>query len=305
MRPKQKQPEGIRLGIQPTCWTNDDFPELGKDTSYQQILDETASSGFVGGSTGHNYPSHPQSLTYALNRRGLGVTSTWVGTRFTAEGQYDATLELVRGQIKFLKSVEARDIVVAELASAVNQVRTKAVLADRPIFNSAQWFLLLRGLNEAGKIAAEAGMRLCYHPHVGTGVQVREEIDRLMAGTHPSVVSMCLDTGHALFGGVEPVQLTRDYIDRIGHVHLKNVRKPVMDRAVAGKFSFYQAVLQGVFTVPGDPDGAIDFDPIFQSFKKHGYRGWIVVEAEQDPGVANPLAYARMARKFIRKRMGV
>ncbi|HVT89406.1 MAG TPA: myo-inosose-2 dehydratase [Tepidisphaeraceae bacterium] len=305
MESNDKPTEGIRLGIQPTCWTNDDFPELGDSTPYQQILDETASSGFAGGSTGHNYPSHVPSLKYALKRRGLGITSTWVGTGFTTEGQYNATLDLVRGQIEFLKSVETHDIVVAELASAVNQMRTKAVLADRPIFNPAQWFLLLRGLNEAGRIAAEAGMRLCYHPHVGTGVQVREEIDTLMEGTDPSVVSMCLDTGHALFSGVDPVHLARDYIDRIGHVHLKSVRKPVMDRAVAGKFSFYEAVLQGIFTVPGDPDGSIDFDPIFESFKKHGYRGWIVVEAEQDPGVANPLAYARMAREFIRKGLGV
>ena len=212
----------VRIGIQPTGWTNDDFPEIGNDTPYQQILDETKETGFEGGSTGHNYPTHVPSLIFALKRRGLGITSTWVGTQFTAESQFEPTIEVVKGQIAFLTAVGATDIVVAELAAAVDQVRTKAVLDDRPIFNEAQWYLLATGLNEAGRLARESGMRLSYHPHVGTGVQVRDEIDRLLAATDPEYVSMCLDTGHARFAGVDPVRLTADYIERIKHVHLKD-----------------------------------------------------------------------------------
>jgi len=289
----------IRLGIQPTCWTNDDFPEIGDTTPFQVILDETKACGFEGGSTGHNYPKHLPSLKDALERRSLSITSTWVGTQFTAEGQYFATLETVREQIAFLKAVGTRDLVVAELAAAVNQVRTKAVLNDRPVFNEAQWYLLQKGLNEAGRIAAKEGMHLCYHPHVGTGVQDRGEIDRLMGGTDLSTVWMCLDTGHAYFASVDPIQLTRDYIDRIGHIHLKNVRKEVMNRAVQGRYSFYQSICEGIFTVPGDTAGAIDFAPIFELLVNHKYKGWLVVEAEQDPAKANPKAYAKMAFEFI------
>lgn len=296
----------VKIGIQPTGWTNDDFQEIGDDTPYQQILDQTKEAGYEGGSTGHNYPTHFPSLKHALDTRGLKVTSTWVGTKFTEENQFEPTLDEVRRQIAFLKALGSTDIVVAELAGAVNQVRTKAVLDDRPILNEAQWYLLATGLNEAGKLALDNKMRLSFHPHVGTCVQNRDEIDELFARTAPEYVSMCLDTGHAWFAGVDPVKLTLDYIERIKHVHLKNVRLKVLERAVPGKYSFYQAIREGIFTVPGDPAGEIDFVPIFAAFQKNNYEGWIVVEAEQDPSKApkTPMEYAQMARKFIREHLG-
>ena len=149
----------VKIGIQPTGWTNDDFQEIGDETPYQQILDETKEADYEGGSTGHNYPTHLPSLKRALDTRGLKVTSTWVGTKFTAENQFEPTLDEVRRQIAFLNALGSTDIVVAELAGAVNQVRTKAVLDDRPILNEAQWYLLATGLNEAGRLARESGMR--------------------------------------------------------------------------------------------------------------------------------------------------
>ena len=212
-----------------------------------------------------------------------------LGTRFTVENQFEPTIDFVRGQITFLTAVGSTDIVVAELATAVNQVRTKSVLDDRPIFNDPQWYLLATGLNAAGKLARENGMHLCYYPHVGTDVQDRTEVDRLFATTDPEYVSMCLDTGHAKFAGVDPIMLTEYYITIIKHVYLTNVRPKVIERVVPGKYSFYQAIREGIFTVPGDPEGGIDFDPIFEVFRRHTYEGWIVVEAEQDPAKANPL----------------
>lgn len=292
------------IGIQPTCWTNDDFQEIGDSTPYQQILDDTAATGYQGGSTGHNYPSHLPSLLVELRRRSLGITSTWVGTKFTEEGQYNATLDEIRKQIAFLKAVGASDIVVAELAGAVNQVRTKAVLADRPIFNEAQWYLLTRGLNEAGRLASEAGLRLSFHPHVGTGVMTATEAERLMIETDPQYVWLCVDSGHLYFAGDDPVALTKKFISRVGHVHLKNVRDDVRKRAVMDKYSFYQAVLEGIFTVPGDPDGAVDTTTIVDMLVKEGYTGWLVVEAEQDPAKAPPYEYASMAREYLRKLLG-
>jgi inosose dehydratase len=295
----------IRIGIQPTGWTNDDFPEIGNGLPYQQILDQTKEAGFEGGSTGHNYPSHLPSLLHDLQTRHLGITSTWVGTKFTAPDQYDATLQFVRDQVEFLHEVGATDIVVAELANAVNQVRTKAVLTDRPIFNEAQWYLLTRGLDEAGKIAADKGMRLSFHPHVGSGVQQAFETRRLMHETDPKYVWLCIDTGHTQFAGDDPRLLAEEHAKRIGHVHLKSVRQAVVDAATAGKYSFYRAILEGVFTVPGDPAGAIDFKDIFGALKAANFSGWIVVEAEQDPAKAPPLQYAKMARAFIKKEFGV
>ncbi len=302
----KSSPGKIKIGIQPTGWTNDDFPEIGNDTPYQKILNETRDAGYKGGSTGHNYPSHLPSLEFDLKSRGLGITSTWVGTHFTAEDCYDLTIETVREQIAFLKSVNATDIVVAELANAVNQIRTKSVLTDRPIFNEAQKYLLYRGLDEAGKMAAAEGMRLSYHPHVGTGVQQIEETRELLARTNKDYVWLCLDTGHTQLAGDDPHVLAREQARRIGHVHLKNVRQEIVEKARREKYSFYEAILEGVFTVPGDVKGAIDFEPIFEALISADFQGWIVVEAEQDPTKhKSPREFAEIARKFVKKNLGV
>jgi inosose dehydratase len=295
------------LGIHPTCWTNDDFQEIGNDTPYQVILDQTVQAGFAGGSTGHNYPSHLPSLLQAVNSRKLRIAATWAGTSFTTGVDLDATFSAFTSQVAFLQAVGARDVVVAELANAVNQIRTKAVLTDRPILNEAQWYLLTTQLNRAGQYAANLGMQLSYHPHVGTGVMTIEETVRLLEDTNPDYVGLCLDTAHLRYGGCSQndlVELTRKYATRIKHVHLKNVRAAVLPVAVSRKYSFYQAIQQGIFTVPGDPAGELNLGRILQILKEVSYDRWMIIEAEQNPANANPLEYAQMARAFLREHLG-
>jgi inosose dehydratase len=151
------------LGIQPTCWTNDDFQEIGNGTPYQNILEETAEAGFAGGSTGHNYPTHPESLLEALKPWNLRIVATWAGTRFTDRTDPEVAFREFADQVKFLEIVGAKDVVVAELAGAVNQIRTEGVLTDRPILNEPQWRRLISQLNRAGRYAAERRMQLSYH----------------------------------------------------------------------------------------------------------------------------------------------
>lgn len=297
----------MAIGIQPTGWTNDDFQEIGNEIPYQQILDETKEAEFEGGSTGHNYPVHLPSLLQALKCRELKISSTWAGTAFTTGVDAAAALADFQSGVGFLQKVDAQDVVVAELANAVNQVRTKAVLTERPILNEAQWFLLTQLLNQAGKYAKDLGMQLSYHPHVGTCVMTVEETERLLDSTDPNYVGLCLDTGHLRYGGAtqnEIVELTRKYAARITHVHLKNVRRSVLPEAVKGNYSFYEAIEKGIFTVPGDSEGDLDLDPVMEILKGAGYNRWMIIEAEQNPENANPLEYAKMARSYLRKHLG-
>jgi inosose dehydratase len=300
------QASRMMIGIQPTGWTNDDFPEIGNDIPYQDILDETKRAGFEGGSTGHNYPTHLPSLLHSLNRRQLEIVSTWFGTAFTTGLDFTGDITAFQQQISFLEAVKAKDVVVAELANAVNQVRSKAVLTDRPIFNTAEWYLLTSSLDIAGEIAHKKGMQLSYHPHVGTGVMTLEETERLIAST-TDYVGICLDTAHLRFGGATQADielLAKTHVKRITHVHLKNVRKGVMPVAVQKQYSFYQAIQEGIFTVPGDPEGDLNLDPIMDALLSAGYDRWLVVEAEQNPLHANPLACAQTARAYIKSRLG-
>ena len=146
-------------------------------------------------------------------------------------------------------------------------------------------------------------MLLTCHHHMGTGVQTEEEIDTFMSLIDPEKVFLLFDSGHLTFAGIDPVPVLEKYIDRIKHVHLKDVRLAIRDKAREEGWSFLQAVREGVFTVPGDGD--VDFAPIFDILEKSGYEGWVVVEAEQDPAKANPFEYAKKARAYIAEKTGL
>jgi inosose dehydratase len=291
----------VFLGITPTGWTNDDMPGIGDNIPFEQCVSEMALAGFEGCSVGHKFPRDPKVLKAALELRGLRVSEPWASTHFTAAEMEDRTVEGFRQQMAFIKEMGGTDVVVAELGHAVHQ-QPVFVLANKPVFSDEQWDRMVECLNRLGRMAAEEEMRLCYHHHMGTGVQTRAEVDRLMSDTDPEVVHLLLDTGHLYWAGDDPLDMARAYADRITHVHLKDIRKDVLDRCTERKLSFLESMLEGAFTVPGD--GVIDFEPIFRTLADAGYEGWLVVEAEQDPAKANPLEYAMKARSYLRKVIG-
>lgn len=292
----------VYLGITPTGWTNDDMPGVGDDIPFEQCVSEMALAGFEGCSVGHKFPTDTAVLKAELELRGLRVSEPWASTYFTVAQMEDRTVESFRNQMSFIKEMGGTDVVVAELGHAVHQ-QPVFVLANKPVFSDEQWANMVEGLNRLGRMAAEEDMRLCYHHHMGTGVQTRAEVDRLMNDTDPEVVHLLLDTGHLYWAGDDPLGMARAYADRIKHVHLKDIRKDVLDRCMERKMSFLESMLEGAFTVPGD--GVIDFEPIFRTLADAGYKGWLIVEAEQDPHKANPLEYAKKARAYLRQVTGL
>lgn len=292
----------VWFGVTPTLWTNDDLPTLGDDIPFEQCVSEMALAGFEGCSVGHKFPTDPAELKAALDLRGLRVSEPWASTYFTCKEMDEQTVEGFRSQMAFIKEMGGRDVVLAELGHAVHQ-QPVAVVPNKPVFDDDQWRAMVDGLNMLGEEAAGDGMRVCYHHHMGTGVMFREDVDRLMADTDPRYVNLLLDTGHIYWAGGDPLALARDYADRIKHVHLKDIRRPVMEEAVRTGSSFLDAVKAGVFTVPGDGD--IDFVPILQALSDGGYEGWLTVEAEQDARKAHPLTYAKKGREYLRQVTGL
>ncbi len=291
----------VWLGITPTGWTNDDMPTLGDENQFERIVSEMALAGFQGCSVGHKFPTDTKVLKRELDLRGLRVSEPWVSTLFTVKEMEERTLDYFKQQTAFIKEMGGTDIVVAELGHAVHQ-QPVAVLPNKPVFDDDQWKAMVEGLERLGRMAAEEGMRLCYHHHMGTGVQSRADVDRLLTATDPSVVHLLLDCAHLTWAGDDPLELAHAHIDRIRHVHLKSVRAHVIREATDNRWSFFQGVLAGAFTVPGDGD--IDFRPILEVLASHGYEGWLSVEAEQDPTKANPLEQALMARSYLREVLG-
>jgi inosose dehydratase len=268
---------------------------------FEQCVSEMALAGFQGCSVGHKYPTDPATLRRALDLRGLQVSEPWVSTYFTVNGMEQQTVDAFEDQLAFIKAMGGTDLVVAELGRS-SHVLPVALFANRPVFDDHDWDLLCSGLNRLGKIAAAAGMRLCYHHHLGTGVMTRADVDRLMDSTDPELVHLLLDTGHLAAAGDDPLAAARAHAARIKHVHLKDIRPEVVSRVREEGLSFQNGIENGIFTVPGH--GVIDFVPILQALADSGYTGWLVVEAEQDPAKANPLAYALKARAYLRDVLG-
>ncbi len=292
----------VFLGITPTGWTNDDLPTLGHETPFEQTVSEMALAGFQGCSVGHKYPTDTKVLKRELELRGLRVSEPWASTHFTVNGMEERTVARFKEQMAFIKEMGGTDIVVAELGHAVHQ-QPVAVIPNKPVFDDDQWKAMVVGLEGLGRMAADEGMRLCYHHHMGTGVMTRAEVDRLMNDTDPQLVHLLFDTGHLYWAGDDPLDMAKAYADRIKHVHLKDIRKDVLDRCTEARLSFLESVVEGVFTVPGDGD--IDFKLILQVLSDAGFEGWLIVEAEQDPHKANPLEYALKARAYLREVTGL
>lgn len=299
--------EKVHLGITPTGWSNGDDPtiDLNPPIRYQQIFSEMALAGFEGSQMSGKYPQDINDLKSELKLRNLTISEPWVGTLFTVDGERDKTVKEFKKQMQFMKEIGGTSIVVAELGNAVHQ-KPVAPLPNRPKFTDKQWQDMTDGLNSLGAMAKKAGMQLCYHPHIGTGVEDFADIDRLMANTNPDNVKLLLDTGHLYYAGVNPLAVTQKYAQRIEHVHLKNIRQPVLDDSIQKGSSFLQSIRDGVFTVPGDTqEGAIDFAPILKELANAKYEGWLVVEAEQDPNKTNPLHNALIARSYLREVTGL
>ena len=292
----------VRLGIAPIAWTNDDLPELGGGNTFEQCISEMALAGFEGSEVGNKYPRDPQVLKKYLDLRGLTICNAWFSSFLTTR-PYEEVEKAFIAHRDFLFAVGARIIGAAEQGHSIQGRQDVPIFEAKPRFTDEEWKRLADGLNSLGARAGEKGMTLTYHHHMGTGVQTAAEIDRLMEMTDPSRLSLLYDTGHLDFSGEDYMAVLNRHAARIRHVHLKDVRAEILTRVKQERMSFLHAVKTGVFTVPGD--GEVKFEPVFRTLEARGYSGWYVVEAEQDPALANPFEYALKARKFIREKTGL
>lgn len=278
----------IRFGTNPIAWSNDDDRTLGADIPLVRCLREAAMLGFDGIEMGHKFPTDPEALDAVLAPHGLALVSGWHSMGLLRHG-IEAERHAIRPHLARLAALGCEVCIVCETTGAVHG-EPAAPLSARPVLTEAQWPAFCAGVEAIAETCADAGLVLTYHHHMGTPVQTADEITRLMEGTGPHT-HLLLDTGHALFAGADPAMLAARHMNRIAHLHAKNIRADVMDDVLARDQSFLAAVRAGVFTVPGDPEGCVAFEPVLHEAARQGYRGWLVTEAEQDPSVRDPVHY--------------
>ena len=284
----------VRLGISPIGWSNDDLPELGGDIPLETCLAEARLAGFSGIELGNKFPRDVTTLRPILDRYGLSLISGWYSGRLL-EHSVAEELAAIYAHRALLAGMGCSVLVYAETSGGIASQRRRP-LSSRPRLRDSEWRHFGHRLTVLADELARHGIRLAYHHHMGTVVETAGEIERLMEATGESV-GLLLDTGHLAFASTDPAAVARRYAHRICHVHCKDVRADVLGRVQSRDASFLDAVLDGVFTVPGD--GAIGFAAVLEPLAAAGYDGWLVVEAEQDPAQAPPLEYARVGYAYL------
>jgi inosose dehydratase len=287
----------IQLAISPLTWSNDDMPALGGDIGLDTCLTEMRLAGFSGTEMGAKYPRDAPTL---LASHGLSLASGWCSGNLMRHG-VDAEWRAIAAHVALLSAAGVKAMVYGEVSNTVHgnidtPLSRRVQLSDDEFARYGERLTAL-----AQRLLDEVGIRLAFHHHVGTIVETPQDIAKLLSVTGDAV-GLTFDTGHASFGGGDPVSLMAACASRVAHVHFKDVRPPVIADTRRLDRSFLDSVLEGAFTVPGD--GVIDFAAVLAHLKAVAYEGWIVVEAEQDPAKAHPLTYARLAHANIVRELG-
>lgn len=285
----------VSIGINPITWTNDDVPELGGDTPLKTCLSETAEAGYAGTELGGKFPRDSAVLRPILDGYGLRLVSGWYDGRIL-EKDIEEEFEAILPHITLLRDMGCRHVVYADTSRG----RHGAIfdpISRRPALSAEEWKPYGAKITAFAEKLSGFGVGMAFHHHMGTIVETDAEIGLLMQHTGEAV-GLLYDTGHCAFSGGDPESLLRRHVDRVVHVHCKDVRPDMLKKARAEDMSFMGAVMDGIFTVPGD--GAIDYATLLKILADRGYSGWLVVEAEQDPSKAHPLTYARMGYRNLK-----
>ncbi|MFN0113598.1 MAG: myo-inosose-2 dehydratase [Paracoccaceae bacterium] len=279
----------VRIGINPITWTNDDVPELGGDTPLELCLSEAKQAGYAGIELGGKFPRDSAVLKPIMDRAGLTLVSGWYDGR-CAERDVPDEMDAIAAHLQLLKDMGCTHVVYADTSHGRHGAIWEPI-SRRPKLADADWPSYGRKLTVLAERMAEFGVRMAFHHHMGSIVETDCEVALLMQNTGEAV-GLLYDTGHSAFSGGDPLALLGAHLPRVVHVHFKDVRPGIVEMARAADMSFMGAVMEGIFTVPGD--SSIDYPAILRLLHDAGYEGWLVVEAEQDPKKAHPLTYATM-----------
>lgn len=289
----------IRFGTNPIAWSNDDDQTLGAHITLEQCLSEAGKIGFDGIENGHKMPWKADDLKAVLAPHGLQFISAWYSLNLLARS-VEEEIAMIQPHLDRLKAMGCTVCIACETSNAIHG-NDSAPLHDSPSLSPEQWEEFGTKVEAVAAHCAAEGLPMVYHHHMGTVVETPAEIDRFMEVTGPDT-KLLFDAGHFYFGsnGADPAPYLRKYIDRVGHFHAKNVRRPIKAEVRSQHLSFLEGVRRGVFTVPGDPEGAVDFADCLKVLAENGYNGWIVIEAEQDPDVRSPFEYQSLGLKTLK-----
>lgn len=293
----------MRVANAPCSWGALEFDWAGPAPSFARVLDEMAMTGYAGTELGDwgFLPTEPRPLCDELTRRGLALLGAFVPVPLSDRAQHEAGVQSALKVGRLMAAAAESPLVVLSDATARDPVRTRLagrVRAEHGLPVSA-WDVVARGANEiARRVLEDSGLRTVFHHHCATFIETPAEIDHLMTHTDPALVGLCLDTGHAAFGGGNPIAIARHWRNRIWHVHLKDCNPALKARAAAEEWDYQRSVREGIFCELGC--GEVNFPAVITELRDTGYDGWLVVEQDVLPSLGSPAESAARNREYLR-----
>ncbi|MEE6282857.1 TIM barrel protein [Georgenia sp. MJ170] len=286
----------MKIAAAPISWGVCEVPGWGHQLTPDRVLPEMKQLGLTATEFGPQgwLPVEPAARAAAVQSHGLGAVGAFVPV-VLHDPEHDPVPEVDRELDSF--AAAGGDVLVIAAASGQDGYD------ERPVLDDAGWRTLLTNLDRLVELATSRGVRATLHPHVGTMVERRDEVERVLAG---STVPLCLDTGHLLIGGTDPVELTREHAARINHVHAKDVRLDLARRVQDGSLGYTDAVRQGIYVPLGEGD--VDFTVIVAELRKVGFDGWFVLEQDTilaaEPQGEGPVADVSTSLAYLRSLLG-
>lgn len=294
----------FRIANAPCSWGVLEFDLEGEAAGYAQVLDEIAATGYIGTELGDwgFMPTDPAVLRAELDQRGLALLAAFVPVALADRATHaDGEAVAVR-TARLLRDTagEGCFIVLADNNGSVpERTQNAGRITPQMGLSDAQWEVFAEGANRIARaVRAQTGLRTVFHHHCAGYVETPAEVARLMALTDPQALGLCLDTGHIMFGGGDPLELLRAHQERIWHVHFKDFDPAVAAQARAESLDYFGAIRRGVFCELGR--GAVDFPAMRDALTGMGYDGWIVVEQDVLPSLGAPKESAQRNRDYLR-----
>jgi inosose dehydratase len=285
-----------RLAIAPGSWGVEPPGDPGfppRDT----VLDEMRDAGYRYielGPVGY-LPEDPDELRAALEGRGLELVAGFAMEPFHRPEARESTLRVVERTCRALRAGGGTRLLLIE-SLVPERAATLGDAAAAPRLDAGSWRTLLETIAAAAELARRFGLLAAFHPHAGTVVEFRDEVDRLMEEVEAWGVGLCVDTAHSVIAGIDPVGLIRAYGPRVNHVHLKDVDERQLAQSLARRASFEEGVSDGIFCRLGD--GCVAFGAVAEALSEVGFDGWATIEQDRLPGDPAALEDASRSRSY-------
>jgi inosose dehydratase len=279
----------------------------GDQIPFRQVLDEISQAGYAGTELGPfgYFPTEPGDLQAELAERGLELVTAFVPIPLADEARHEAGYQEALKVARLLAASGARLIVLADEMSKARMAVSGVVDERVDGLSDSQWEKAAQILTKTAEACSELGLAAVFHHHAGTFVETPGEVARLCELTDADIVGICLDTGHYVFGGGDPVEAVRVYGGRIKHLHLKDVQLPILESSRRDRAGFLEAVRRGVFCELGE--GTVDLAGVIEAMNAGGAAEWAIVEQDVDTrsGDANTFESALRSRHYLREVIGI